>query len=142
MLHFRPDEADWAMVTAYFVQLILQESVPVWYANGDKYKIHWADVEQVLLVLLVFIRWSTFEPYIIFLFLFFLSSQVFMPINEKDKHWFVAHFHIKTGVVTFYDSGGKHEPEWRPWYINMRAYLEVKLNKFNFVHFIFPICLK
>ena len=51
MLHFRPPEADWAMVTAYFVQLILQDSVPVWYANGDKYKISWADVDQVLLVI-------------------------------------------------------------------------------------------
>ncbi|PWA66519.1 phospholipase-like protein [Artemisia annua] len=69
MLHFRPAEADWAMVTPYFVQLLLQDSIPVWYANGDKYKIHWADVEQV-----------------------------FMPINETDKHWFVANLHIKTGV--------------------------------------------
>ena len=83
MLHFRPDEADWAMVTAYFVQLILQESVPVWYANGDKYKIHWADVEQVLLVLLVFIRWSTFEPYIIFLFLFFFIFTGFYAYQRK-----------------------------------------------------------
>lgn len=48
-----------------------------------------------------------------------------MPINEKDKHWFVAQLHIKTGVVTFYDSGEKYEPEWRPWYLNMRTYLQV-----------------
>ncbi|PWA89913.1 phospholipase-like protein [Artemisia annua] len=99
MLHFRPAEADWAMVTPYFVQLLLQDSIPVWYANGDKYKIHWADVEQV-----------------------------FMPINEKDKHWFVANLHIKTGVVTCYDSGQKHEPEWRHWYLNLRACLQVQMD--------------
>ena len=54
-----------------------------------------------------------------------------MPINEKEKHWFVARFHIKSGVVTFYDSGVKHEPEWRDWYLKMRARLEVKLYKCN-----------
>lgn len=51
--------------------------------------------------------------------------QVFLPINEKEKHWFLAQFHIKTGVVTFYDSGDKHISEWRPWYLEMRACLQV-----------------
>ena len=51
MLHFRPQDADWTMVTAYFVQLLLQDSIPVWYANGEKYKIPWGDVEHVNLVL-------------------------------------------------------------------------------------------
>ena len=50
-----------------------------------------------------------------------------MPINEKDKHWFVARFHIKTGVITFYDSGHKPEPECRDWYLNMRGCLQVKI---------------
>lgn len=63
------------------------------------------------------------------LYLIYFLFQVFMPINEKDKHWFVARFHIKSGVVTFYDSGYKHEPEWRDWYLKMRARLEVKLYK-------------
>ncbi|PWA41889.1 F-box domain-containing protein [Artemisia annua] len=85
MLHFRPDDADWTMVTAYFVQLLLHDSIPVWYANGEKYQMTWGDVEQV-----------------------------YMPINEKEKHWFLAHFHIRTGVAMFYDSGDKHDPEWRP----------------------------
>ena len=104
MLHFRPDDADWAMVTGYFVQLLLQDSIPIWYANGDKYQISWADVEQV-----------------------------FLPINEKEKHWFLAQFEIRTGIVTFYDSahqqekkkGSNDEQEQRPWYVNMRACLKV-----------------
>ncbi|GKB83456.1 hypothetical protein Tco_0950351 [Tanacetum coccineum] len=33
MWHVRPHEADWAMVGAYFVQLILQDSITVRYAN-------------------------------------------------------------------------------------------------------------
>lgn len=99
MLHFRAADADWSMVTAYFVQLLLQDSIPIWYANGEKYKIHWGDVDQV-----------------------------FMPINEKDKHWFLAHFEIKTGIVTFYDSGSQEQNEGRTWYLNMRACLQVKHN--------------
>ncbi|GJZ27454.1 phospholipase-like protein, partial [Tanacetum coccineum] len=31
--------------------------------------------------------------------------EVFMPINETDQHWCLAQFDIRTGVVTFYDSG-------------------------------------
>ena len=48
MMHFRPIGADWLVVTSYFVQLLLQNSIPFWYANGDNYKIPWSDVEQVL----------------------------------------------------------------------------------------------
>ena len=104
MLHFRPDDANWAMVTGYFVQLLLQDSIPIWYANGDKYKISWADVEEV-----------------------------FMPINEKEKHWLLARFEIRSGIVTFDDNGYQEDKkpgpnvvhEQRPWYVNMRACLKV-----------------
>ncbi|GJW68091.1 phospholipase-like protein [Tanacetum coccineum] len=75
MWHVRLHEADWAMVGAYFVQIILQDSILVWYANGTKYKFAWRDVDQV-----------------------------FMPINETNKHWCLAQLDIQTGVVTFYDS--------------------------------------
>ncbi|GKD46973.1 hypothetical protein Tco_1271618, partial [Tanacetum coccineum] len=46
MWHFRPHEADWAMVGAYFVQLLLQDSIPSWYADGSLYKVSWCDVEE------------------------------------------------------------------------------------------------
>ncbi|GJT59742.1 phospholipase-like protein [Tanacetum coccineum] len=46
MWHFRPHDADWAMVGAYFVQLLLQDSIPSWYADGSLYKVSWCDVEQ------------------------------------------------------------------------------------------------
>ncbi|GJW18664.1 hypothetical protein Tco_0026100 [Tanacetum coccineum] len=45
MWHVRPHEADWAMVGAYFVQLILQDSITVRYANEARYKVAWRDVD-------------------------------------------------------------------------------------------------
>ncbi|GKB75335.1 hypothetical protein Tco_0942230 [Tanacetum coccineum] len=39
MWHFRPHDADWAMVGAYFFQLLLQDSIPSWYADGSLYKV-------------------------------------------------------------------------------------------------------
>ncbi|GJS89558.1 hypothetical protein Tco_0772194 [Tanacetum coccineum] len=42
----RPDNANWAMVSCYFVQILLQNSTPLFYANGDKYATPWSDVDQ------------------------------------------------------------------------------------------------
>ncbi|GJR85914.1 hypothetical protein Tco_0209925 [Tanacetum coccineum] len=46
MWHGRPDNANWAMVICYFVQILLQNSTPLVYANGDKYATLWSDVDQ------------------------------------------------------------------------------------------------
>ncbi|GKD20843.1 hypothetical protein Tco_1222546 [Tanacetum coccineum] len=46
MWHFRPHDDDWAMVCGYFVQLLLQDSIPSWYANGSLYKVSWCNVEE------------------------------------------------------------------------------------------------
>ncbi|GKE28559.1 hypothetical protein Tco_1443943 [Tanacetum coccineum] len=46
--HGRPDNANWAMVSYYFVQILLQNSTPLFYANGDKYATPWSDVDQVI----------------------------------------------------------------------------------------------
>ncbi|GJZ56957.1 hypothetical protein Tco_0612451 [Tanacetum coccineum] len=35
--HGRPDNANWAMVNCYFVKILMQNSTPLFYANGDKY---------------------------------------------------------------------------------------------------------
>ncbi|GKA63563.1 hypothetical protein Tco_0763169 [Tanacetum coccineum] len=37
MWHERPDIANWAMVGCYFVQMLLQNSTPLFYANDNKY---------------------------------------------------------------------------------------------------------
>ncbi|GJY67381.1 hypothetical protein Tco_0469619 [Tanacetum coccineum] len=46
MWHVRPKSADWAMVSSYFVQLLLQDSMPNWYANGQTYNLPWSAVDQ------------------------------------------------------------------------------------------------
>nr|GEU87722.1 phospholipase-like protein [Tanacetum cinerariifolium] len=50
MWNVRYDKADWAMVSSYFVQLLLQKTLPLWYANGERYIIPWCDVNQVQLL--------------------------------------------------------------------------------------------
>ncbi|GKD99135.1 hypothetical protein Tco_1383032, partial [Tanacetum coccineum] len=46
MWHGRPDNANWAMVSCYFVEILLQNNTPLFYANGDKYDTSWSDVNQ------------------------------------------------------------------------------------------------
>ncbi|PWA66240.1 phospholipase-like protein [Artemisia annua] len=80
--HFRPNEADWVVVSPHFSQAILAGVFPTYYSNGVRYPVPWKDVERV-----------------------------FFPVNEPDKHWILAELHIATGVVTFYDSLGLHDPD-------------------------------
>nr|GEV62144.1 phospholipase-like protein [Tanacetum cinerariifolium] len=88
MWHVRPHDANWTMVRSYVVQLLLQYTIPFWYADGTSYKVAWSDVDKV-----------------------------FMPINETDQHWCLAQLHIRTRVVTFYESGITYDPKWREWMI-------------------------
>ncbi|PWA38255.1 F-box domain-containing protein [Artemisia annua] len=102
MWHVTPSHANWAMVSSSFVQLLLQDSLPLWYADGKTYNIPWSDVDKVII-----------------------------PINEPKKHWLVAQFDIRTGVVTFYDSGQTFKEEWRDWYVSLRECLKVIVNDFG-----------
>ncbi|GKB21109.1 hypothetical protein Tco_0855032 [Tanacetum coccineum] len=45
MWHVRSKSANWAMVLSYFVRLLLQNSMPIWYANGETYNLPWSAVE-------------------------------------------------------------------------------------------------
>ncbi|GKD98445.1 phospholipase-like protein [Tanacetum coccineum] len=54
-------------------------------------------------------------------------ERVFIPINEPQRHWSLAMFHICSGVVTFYDSEITHDEEFRTWYLNMRECLAAKI---------------
>ncbi|GJT24326.1 hypothetical protein Tco_0894263, partial [Tanacetum coccineum] len=47
MWHVKPYDANWAMVGGYFVQLLLQDSIPLWYADGTRYKVAWSDVDEL-----------------------------------------------------------------------------------------------
>ncbi|GJW05511.1 phospholipase-like protein [Tanacetum coccineum] len=77
-----PHKKGWIMDEHIELWLLLQDVIPLWYADGTSYKVAWSDVDQV-----------------------------FMPINEIDQHWCLAQLHIRTGVVTFYDSGITYDPE-------------------------------
>ena len=45
--HFRPSFADWSIVSSYFLTLLLQDTLPLFYANKQVYKLSWADVDRV-----------------------------------------------------------------------------------------------
>nr|GEV83221.1 phospholipase-like protein [Tanacetum cinerariifolium] len=46
MWHVRPHNASWAMVSSYLVQLLLQNSKPLWYVNGEMYPIAWTEADK------------------------------------------------------------------------------------------------
>nr|GEV93063.1 phospholipase-like protein [Tanacetum cinerariifolium] len=82
----RPKNSNWAMVSCYFVQILLQNGMPLFYANRERYTTTWSEVDQV-----------------------------FIPINETGEHWCIAQFHIMSGEVTFYDTGHTYDYNYRDW---------------------------
>ncbi|PWA37409.1 phospholipase-like protein [Artemisia annua] len=98
MWHFRPNNADWSMVSCYFLTILLQGSMPLFYATNEVYDYAWADV-----------------------------VRVFIPINEPFTHWSLAVFYIQTGEVLFYDSGETYDMEYRECYFTMRRCLRENL---------------
>ncbi|GJR85107.1 phospholipase-like protein [Tanacetum coccineum] len=56
-----------------------------------------------------------------------LLDDVFIPINEPKRHWYLVQFHIQSGNVTFYDSQKTNDVEYHPWYVKMRSCLKSKL---------------
>nr|GEX00528.1 phospholipase-like protein [Tanacetum cinerariifolium] len=46
MWHVRPNDANWAMVSSYFVKLLLQNAMPLWYVNGVRYSIAWTKADK------------------------------------------------------------------------------------------------
>lgn len=47
MWQFRPYNADWCMVSCYFLTLLLQGSMPLFYATNEVYACAWGDVDRV-----------------------------------------------------------------------------------------------
>nr|GEU51637.1 phospholipase-like protein [Tanacetum cinerariifolium] len=46
MWHVRPENSDWATVSCYFVQLLLQKGMPLFYVNGERYTTPWSELDQ------------------------------------------------------------------------------------------------
>ncbi|GJW09295.1 transposase, MuDR, MULE transposase domain protein [Tanacetum coccineum] len=73
--HTEPKDADWAIASSYFCGFVMRGDIPGSVCNGVTYPVMWTDVEQV-----------------------------FFSINEPNKHYCLGIVHIKTGVITLYDS--------------------------------------
>nr|GFA06657.1 phospholipase-like protein [Tanacetum cinerariifolium] len=56
-----------------------------------------------------------------------LHEEVFISINEPNRHWSLAKLHIKSRNVTFYNSQETFDVEIRPWYVKIRRCLESKI---------------
>nr|GEV31182.1 phospholipase-like protein [Tanacetum cinerariifolium] len=46
MWHVRPENSNWAMVSCYFIQLLLQNGMPLFYVNRERYTTSWSEVDQ------------------------------------------------------------------------------------------------
>ncbi|GJV08269.1 phospholipase-like protein [Tanacetum coccineum] len=86
-----PKDANWAIASSYFCGFVMRGDIPEWVCNGVTYPVMWADVEQV-----------------------------FFSINEPNKHYCLGVLHIRTGVITLYDSLFSEGVETRKWWIKMR----------------------
>nr|GEW15237.1 phospholipase-like protein [Tanacetum cinerariifolium] len=84
------------------LDILLQNSTPLFYAKGDKYATPWSDIDQV-----------------------------FFPNNETAQHWCLAQLDILSGLVTFYDSGDTYDYEWRDWDFRVVRETYVTYQEFN-----------
>ncbi|GKC82359.1 phospholipase-like protein, partial [Tanacetum coccineum] len=91
MWSFRPTNADWAIASSYFCRFVMRGDILGWVCNRVRYPVMWADVEQV-----------------------------FFSINEPNKHYCLGILHIRTNVITLYDSLFSEGVETRKWWIKMR----------------------
>ncbi|GJZ67164.1 phospholipase-like protein [Tanacetum coccineum] len=98
---FREPDADWAMVSPYFLPCILGGSMHDYFSNGVRYPVAWRNVEKV-----------------------------YIPVNEPQRHWCLAELQISTGVVTFYDTLGWVKGNRRPWWRNMKRNLPQQLTSY------------
>nr|GEX55844.1 phospholipase-like protein [Tanacetum cinerariifolium] len=44
----RPENSNWAMVSCYFAQLLLQNGMPLYYANGERYTTPWSENDSIV----------------------------------------------------------------------------------------------
>ncbi|GJV62102.1 phospholipase-like protein [Tanacetum coccineum] len=60
-----------------------------------------------------------------------VTYGVYFPINVEDNHWILAEFHIRSGVITFYDSLPPENliVEDRKWWLDARQLYSNKLPK-------------
>nr|GEW59732.1 ulp1 protease family, C-terminal catalytic domain-containing protein [Tanacetum cinerariifolium] len=73
----RPPEADWAICGLFFNTCMLGDKMSCCFIDGVTYCVPWFS-ESV--------------------------KKVYFSINVEDNHWILVEFHIRSGVITFYDN--------------------------------------
>nr|GEU46936.1 phospholipase-like protein [Tanacetum cinerariifolium] len=81
MWHVRPENSNWAMVSFYFVQLLFQNGMPLFYANRERYTTTWSEVDQVQLPVV-------------------LERAIFFQKNEIDPSKYTITFRLADNVPT------------------------------------------
>nr|GFA61773.1 ulp1 protease family, C-terminal catalytic domain-containing protein [Tanacetum cinerariifolium] len=104
MWHYRPVEADWAICSPFFNTFMLGDKMSRCYVDGVTYGVPWFS-ESV--------------------------EKVYFPINVEDNHWIIPEFHIRSGVITFYDSLPLENliVKDRKWWLYVRQVYADKLPK-------------
>ncbi|GKC23701.1 transposase, MuDR, MULE transposase domain protein, partial [Tanacetum coccineum] len=105
---YRTPNADWAIAGPHFCPTIIGEGMPVYVSNAKNGCVPWIEVEKV-----------------------------YFPLNKLDTHWALAELHLRTGLITVYDSmsprkRNKAAPivENRNWWLNMRKSMSQQLPLF------------
>ncbi|GJS07932.1 ulp1 protease family, C-terminal catalytic domain-containing protein [Tanacetum coccineum] len=89
-------ETDWAIVGPFFNTFMLRNELSCCYADSVTYGVPW------------------FAQFV---------KKVYFPINVEEVHWILSELHIRSGVVTFYDSLPPNDltVENKKWWLDMRA---------------------
>ncbi|GJT05073.1 ulp1 protease family, C-terminal catalytic domain-containing protein [Tanacetum coccineum] len=100
----RPAEADWAICGPFFNTFMLGDKKPCCFVDRVTYGVPW------------------FSKYV---------EKVYFSINAEDNHWILAEFHIRSGVITFYDDLPLKNliVEDRKWWLDTRQLYADKLPK-------------
>ncbi|GJS22002.1 phospholipase-like protein [Tanacetum coccineum] len=100
----RPAQADWAIERPFFNTFKLGDKLSWCYVNGVTYGVPWfADSVE----------------------------KAYFPINGENNHWVLAELHIRSGVITIYDSLPPQNTlvESRKWWLDMRQCYAEKFPK-------------
>ncbi|GJT65390.1 ulp1 protease family, C-terminal catalytic domain-containing protein [Tanacetum coccineum] len=101
---YRPAQADWAIAGPFFNTFMLGDKLPCCYFDGVTYGVPlFADSVE----------------------------KAYFLINGEDNHWVLAELHIRSGVITLYDSLPPQNTlvESREWWLDMRKCYAEKFPK-------------
>ncbi|GJS31539.1 ulp1 protease family, C-terminal catalytic domain-containing protein, partial [Tanacetum coccineum] len=101
MWRYRPAQADWAIAGPFFNTFMLGDKLSCCYVDGVTYGVPW------------------------------FADFAYFPINGEDNHWVLVELHIRSGVITLYDSLPPQNTlvESREWWLDTRKCYAKKIPK-------------